>query len=238
MFRGAKPYEGVERPEIRYASYAISRTVGWMSSIETVHVVDDDPAVRDSLRVLLKSVGFAVHTYDSARAFLALSPGLRGCVLTDVRMPEIDGLELQQRLSECSALLAVVVMTGQGDVPVAVRAMRAGAVDFLEKPFSDQELIDAVRRALEQSRLLWQAQSAATTAATRLAALTPREREVFDLLVAGWPTKAIAKQLGASPRTIEVHRGRVFEKLRARSLPELVRLMLAAEPKAGRRTPP
>jgi two-component system, LuxR family, response regulator FixJ len=238
MFRGGKPYKGVEQPEIRYASYAILRTVGSMSSFETVHVVDDDPAVRDSLRVLLETVGFAVHTYDSAQAFLALTPNRRGCVLTDIRMPEIDGLELQHRLSECGAPLAVVVMTGQGDVPVAVRAMRAGAVDFLEKPFTDQELLDAVRRALEQSRLLREAKSAATTATARLAALTPRGREVFDLLVAGRPTKAIAKQLGASPRTIEVHRGRVFEKLRARSPPELVRLMLAAEPKAGRRIPP
>jgi len=209
-----------------------------MSSPETVHVVDDDPAVRDSLRVLLESVGFAVRTHDSAQAFLILAPELKGCVLTDVRMPEIDGLELQQRLSECGAPLAVIVMTGQGDVPVAVRAMKAGAVDFLEKPFNDQELLGAVRRALEQSQQLREAESAAAAAATRLAALTPREREVFDLLVAGRPTKAIAKQLGASPRTIEVHRGRVFEKLQAHSLPDLVRLMLAAEPKAARRSPP
>ena len=208
-----------------------------MSSPETVHVVDDDPAVRDSLRVLLESVGFAVRTHDSAQAFLALAPELRGCVLTDVRMPDIDGLELQQRLSECGAPLAVVVMTGRGDVPVAVRAMKAGAVDFLEKPFNDQELLDAVRRALEQSQQLREAESAAASATARLAALTPREREVFDLLVAGRPTKAIAKQLGASPRTIEVHRGRVFEKLGVHSLPDLVRLMLAAEPTAARRNP-
>jgi two-component system, LuxR family, response regulator FixJ len=208
-----------------------------MSSIEAVHVVDDDPAIRDSLRVLLESVGFTVRTHDSAQAFLVSAPELQGCVLTDVRMPGIDGLELQQRLSECGAPLAVIVMTGQGDIPVAVRAMKAGAVDFLEKPFSDQELLDAVRRALEQSQQLREAESATTAAAAQLAALTPREREVFDLLVAGRPTKAIAKQLGASPRTIEVHRGRVFEKLRASSLPDLVRLMLAAEPKAGRRNP-
>jgi two-component system response regulator FixJ len=208
-----------------------------MSSIETVHVVDDDPAVRDSLRVLLESVGFAVRTHDGAQAFLALAPELRGCVLTDVRMPNIDGLELQQRLAECGAPLAVVVMTGQGDVPVAVRAMKAGAVDFLEKPFNDLELLGAVRRALAQSQQLREAESTATSAAAQLAALTPREREVFDLLVAGRPTKAIAKQLGASPRTIEVHRGRVFEKLGAHSLPDLVHLMLAAKPKAERRNP-
>jgi two-component system response regulator FixJ len=186
-----------------------------MSSIEAVHVEDDDPAVRDSLRVLLESAGFAVRTHDTAKAFLALASELRGCVLTDVRMPEIDGLELQQRLNEWGAPLAVVVMTGQGDVPVAVRAMKAGAVDFLEKPFDDEQLLGAVRRALEQSQQLREAESATTAAASRLATLTPREREVFDLLVAGQPTKAIAKQLGASPRTIEVHRGRVFEKPRA-----------------------
>jgi two-component system, LuxR family, response regulator FixJ len=228
----------VERSEIRYASYGILRTVSSMNSTETVHVVDDDPAVRDSLLVLLGSAGFVVRTHESAQAFLALAPELRGCVLTDVRMPEIDGLELQQRLSECGAPLAVVVMTGQGDVPVAVRAMKAGAVDFLEKPFNDHELLDAVRRALEQSQQLRDTESAATAAAARLGALTPREREVFDLLVAGRPTKTIARELGASPRTIEVHRGRVFEKLQARSLPDLVRLMLAAEPRTGRRSPP
>jgi two-component system, LuxR family, response regulator FixJ len=209
-----------------------------MTSIETVHVVDDDPAVRDSLRVLLESVGFVVRTHESAQAFLALAPGLRGCVLTDVRMPEIDGLELQQRLSACGAPLAVVVMTGQGDVPVAVRAMKAGAVDFLEKPFNEHALLDAVRRALAQSQQLQEVASVAVAAAARLGALTPREREVFDLLVAGRPTKAIARELGTSPRTIEVHRGRVFEKLQVRSLPDLVRLMLAAEPTTGRRNPP
>jgi two-component system, LuxR family, response regulator FixJ len=209
-----------------------------MNSIETVHVVDDDPAVRDSLRVLLESVGFVVRTHENAQAFLALAAELRGCVLTDVRMPEIDGLELQQRLSECGAPLAVIVMTGQSDVPVAVRAMKAGAVDFLEKPFNDHELLDAVRRALEQSQQLRAIESAAAAASARLGALTRREREVFDLLVAGRPTKAIARELGTSPRTIEVHRGRVFEKLQARSLPDLVRLTLIVDPTTARRNPP
>jgi two-component system response regulator FixJ len=202
--------------------------------METVHVVDDDSAVRDSLRVLLESAGYAVRTYDSAATFLAAAPTLSGCVLTDVRMPEIDGLELQQRLGECGAPLAIIVMTGQGDVPVAVHAMKAGAVDFLEKPFNETELLDAVRRAQAQSHQLRQIESVATAAATRLATLTPREREVFDLLVAGRSTKAIAKELDASPRTIEVHRARVFEKLHAQSLPDLVRLMLAARRKATR----
>jgi two-component system response regulator FixJ len=144
-------------------------------------------------------------------------------------MPKIDGLELQRRLNESGIRLPVIVMTGQADIPIAVRAMKAGAIDFLEKPFDDEALLDAVRRALAESKRLLEIESVAAGAAGRLATLTPREREVFDLLVTGLSTKAIANELGASPRTIEVHRARVFEKLEARSLPELVRLMLAAE---------
>ncbi len=203
-----------------------------MGTAETVHIVDDDAAIRDLLRMLLELAGFAVRTHDSAAAFLAAAPPSGGCVLTDVRMPEIDGLELQQRLNDRGITLPVIVMTGQGDVPVAVRAMKAGAVDFLEKPFGDAQLFDAVRRALEQSKRCQEAKSATAAAAARIAALTPREREVLELLVTGWPTKAIAKELGASPRTIEVHRARVFEKLQARSLPDLVRLVLATGAKA------
>jgi two-component system, LuxR family, response regulator FixJ len=195
---------------------------------ETVHVVDDDGAIRDSLRVLLEASGFAVRTHDSAKAFMAATPGLAGCVLTDVRMPEIDGLELQRQLNERGVRLPVIVMTGQGDIPIAVRAMKAGAVDFLEKPFGEEQLLDAVRRALAQGKQRQENELAAAVAAGRLAALTPREREVLDLLVVGLPTKAIGNELGASPRTIEVHRARIFEKLQAHSLPELVRLVLAA----------
>ena len=202
-----------------------------MGAMNSVHVVDDDAAVRDSLCVLLASAGFLVQTYDSAVAFLATAAGLAGCVLTDVRMPEMDGLELQQRLSQRNIHLPVIVMTGQGDVPLAVRAMKAGAVDFLEKPFDDAALLDAVRRALAESRRREESESASAETSRRLAALTPREREVLDLLVVGLSNKAIAIELGASPRTIEVHRARVFEKLSARSLPDLVRLVLAAEPR-------
>lgn len=205
------------------------------TAAETVHIIDDDAAIRDSLRVLLESAGLAVRTHDSAAAFLAAASESGGCVLTDVRMPEIDGLELQQRLNDRGITLPVIVMTGQGDVPVAVRAMKAGAVDFLEKPFGDAQLFDAVRRALEQSKRYQQVEATTAAAAARIAALTPREREVLELLVTGRPTKAIAKELGASPRTIEVHRARVFEKLQARSLPDLVRLVLAAGAKATER---
>ena len=189
--------------------------------------------VRDSLRVLLEFAGFAVTTHESAAGFLLAAAGLSGCVLTDIRMPEIDGLELQQRLNQRKVPLPVIVMTGQGDIPVAVRAMKAGAGGFLGK---------AVRRRAAVGRCAscvggkpGTQQSAASAGATaRLATLTPREREVLDLLVTGLPNKAIANALGASPRTIEVHRGRVLDKLQARSLPELVRVVLAAAPSKGR----
>ena len=156
-----------------------------------------------------------------------------GCVLTDVRMPEIDGLALLRRLREQGVHLPVIVMTGQGDIAIAVQAMKAGAIDFLEKPFDDESLIEAVGKAQKQSERLREVAATSAEAASRLATLTPREREVFDLLVTGLPNKAIANTLGASPRTIEVHRARVFEKLRAHSLPDLVRLLLAAEVPTG-----
>jgi two-component system response regulator FixJ len=200
-----------------------------MSATETVHVVDDDAAIRDSIGFLLEAVGFVVRTYASAAAFLAAAPTLSGCVLTDVRMPAMDGLELQRRLNELGLRLPVIVITGAGDIPIAVRAMKAGAVDFLEKPVDDARLLEAVQRALQRSRLLAEAHTSAAEALARLALLTPREREVLDLLVAGLSNKAVGKQLGASPRTVEVHRARILEKLHAQSLPELVRLVMASE---------
>ncbi len=204
-----------------------------MTASRTIHVVDDDPAMRDSLEMLLSASGFTVRSHASAQAFL--SEGLAGvdCVLTDVRMPEIDGLELLRRLRARDLRLPVIVMTGQGDIAIAVRAMKAGAVDFLEKPFSDDALFEAIERAVEQGERLREIAATSADAIGRLASLTPREREVLDLLVDGLPNKAIANALGASPRTIEVHRARVYEKLRANSLPDLVRLVLAAESGRG-----
>ncbi len=201
-----------------------------MAEAPLVHIVDDDASVRDSLTVLLESAGFTVRAYDSAVAFLqSASDRTAGCVLTDVQMPELNGLELQRRMSEQGIRLPVIVMTGHGDVPIAVEAMKAGAAEFLEKPFGDEQLLTAVTSAIavgERAR-----DEAAIVAETmrRLATLTPREHEVLDRLVTGQPNKTIAYDLGSSPRTVEVHRARVMEKMGARSLPELVRMTIAAE---------
>jgi two-component system response regulator FixJ len=200
-----------------------------MTEAPQVHVVDDDAAVRDSLSLLLESAGFLVKAYDSAPAFLqALPAHAPGCVLTDVRMPEVDGLALQRRLNELGSRLPVIVMTGHGDVPIAVEALKAGAADFLEKPFDDAQLLAAVSNALAASQRERDEAAAVAAITARLASLTPREREVLDRLVAGQPNKTIAYDLGSSPRTVEVHRARVMEKMRARSLPELVRMTIAA----------
>jgi two-component system, LuxR family, response regulator FixJ len=206
-----------------------------MTEQALVHVVDDDPGVRDSLVFLLQSAGHAVRAYDSAAAFLAVAPGLQtGCVLTDVRMPGMDGLALQQRIAALGGSLAVVVMTGHGDVPIAVAALKAGARDFLEKPFNDDRLLAVVREALDVSQRAQDAQAATAGIAVRLASLTPREREVLDGLVAGHPNKTIAYDLGTSPRTVEVQRARVMEKMGVRSLAELVRMVLAVQSPEGR----
>jgi two-component system response regulator FixJ len=194
-----------------------------------VHVIDDDEAVRHSLSFLFESAGLAVRTYDSAEAFLGVAAQLRaGCVLTDVRMPGMDGLALQRRLRDIGLRLPVIVMTGHGDVPIAVQALKAGAADFIEKPFDDELLLAAVRAALDADRRIREREAEAEEIAARLASLTPRERQVLERLVAGQPNKAIAHDLGASPRTIEVHRARVMEKMGARSLSELVRMALRA----------
>ena len=206
-----------------------------MTAAPQIHVVDDDPAVRDSLAFLLESAGLPARTYDSAVAFLAIAPGLAsGCVLTDVRMPEMDGLELQRRIAALGGNLAVVVMTGHGDVPIAVEALKAGARDFLEKPFGDERLLTVVREALAVSQRAWEEQQASAEVGTRFASLTPREREVLQHLVAGHPNKTIAYDLGTSPRTVEVQRARVMEKMGARSLAELVRMVLALERGGGK----
>ena len=193
-----------------------------------VHVVDDDEAVRDSLRYMLEQEGFAVRMYEDARALLAAELPPSGCVVTDLRMPGIDGLDLQARLAGQGVRLPVIVMSAHGEVPAAVRALKAGAVDFLEKPFADGQLVGAIRQALDANRRALTSEAAAAGAAHRIGLLTPREHDVLELLVAGKSTKEIGRALGTSPRTIDVHRARVFQKLQAETLPDLVHLVLTA----------
>lgn len=194
-----------------------------------VFIVDDDDAARESLDALLTSHGFSVTTFPSALHFLAkCDRAASGCLIADVRMPEMDGLELQEKVAADYPDLAVIIITGHGDVPIAVRAMKAGAVDFIEKPFLEDAIVESVTRAIEhaaQSRSHFIDGDAATM---RLQLLTPREREVLEGLVAGLPNKTIGYDLGISGRTVEIHRARVMEKMQAKSLSALVRMAIAA----------
>lgn len=195
----------------------------------TVFVVDDDPAMRHSLAWLLESVALRVEVYGSAEAFLAaVDPSRLGCLVVDVRMPGMSGLELQDTLVRRGCPLPVIVITGHGDVPMAVRALRAGAVDFIEKPFNDQQLLDRVQEAMHRSRVLAADAARRRVAATRLARLTPRERQVADLVSAGKPNKIIAHVMNLSPKTVEVHRHNVMDKLEVASVADLIRLLLEA----------
>ena len=197
----------------------------------TVFVVDDDDAVRDSLTILLESTGHRAEGYGSARALLdAIGPEAQGCIIADVRMPGMDGLELQKALTKRGIGLPVIIMTGHGDVPIAVRAMKAGAVDFVEKPFAEETMVGAIASALETTQRTARSRGAEPDAAAldRLSQLTPRERDVLEALVAGHPNKVIAHLLQISPRTVEIHRARIMEKMEARSLSHLVRLSLSA----------
>jgi two-component system response regulator FixJ len=204
-----------------------------MEPAEAVHVVDDDAAVRDSIQFILESNGWRTLSYPNAAAFLEAPLPSVGCVVSDFHMPGMNGLQLQGQLAQRGLRLPVIIMTGQGDVPIAVRALKAGAVDFLEKPFRDDELLVAVSEAVAVSRRAVEADTAAEKAALRIASLTPREHEVLDLLVLGQSNKEMARALGISPRTIDVHRARVLEKLDVATLPDLVRLVMAARPADG-----
>lgn len=203
-----------------------------MAGVTIIYVVDDDEAVRDSLEAVLLSGEFdaAVECYGSGTEFLeAVNPQANGCVLLDVRMPDMSGLEVQSRLQGIATNLAVVIITGHGEVPMAVEAMRAGAFHFIAKPFVGESLLQTVADAIEDSRVAQREWLSRHDAQERLARLTSRERDVLRLLVAGRLNKVIAYELGISARTVEVHRARVMEKLQVRSLSEAVRLTISAK---------
>ena len=195
----------------------------------TVFVVDDDDAVRESLTLLLEAAGFVVAAFSTGFSFLeTVRQAAEGCVVMDVRMPDIGGLEVHQELRRRNVALPVVVITGHGDVPLAVRAMKAGVTDFIEKPFSDETILGSIARALERGEESRHEQAAVGEILARAASLTAREREVLHELVAGHPNKVIAHHLSISPRTVEIHRARVMEKMQAPSLSALVRMALRA----------
>ena len=199
-----------------------------MTPEAVVYVVDDDDAVRDSLQALLESRGFHVTAFASGDAFLAagrLAPV--GCVVSDIRMPGLDGLQLQAALNEREMQLPLMFITGHGDVPIAVMAMKAGAVDFIEKPFDEETLLAGIERAIWLSREAQGREAEVAEMRRRIAELTAREREVLVCLAQGKQNKVIAIELGISPRTVEIHRARVLEKMAARSLSDLVRAALA-----------
>jgi two-component system response regulator FixJ len=198
--------------------------------LRLVHLVDDDEAIRRSVGFMLKTSGFHVRTYESGVELLKAAPNLEsGCVLLDIRMPAMDGLEVQAALRDKGVTLPVIIMTGHGDVSLAVQAMKAGAVDFIEKPFEKAVLLSAIEHGVERLKKSAANLDRADEAAVRLQALTPREREVLDGLAKGLPNKTIAYDLGISPRTVEIHRANVMSKLGVRSLSEALRIAFAAQ---------
>ena len=198
-----------------------------MSVPGKVFVVDDDQAVRESLALLVQSVGIEAETFASAREFLdTYRPDQRGCLITDIRMPGMSGLELQEQLSSDGVHIPVIVLTGHGDVPAAVRALKGGAVDFVEKPFNPQALLDLVQQAIAKDAEIRELADQEAAVAERMSLLTPREHEVMTLVVVGKANKVIAIELSISERTVELHRGRIMKKMQARSLAELMRAVL------------
>jgi two-component system response regulator FixJ len=200
-----------------------------MSTDPIIYIVDDDEAVRESLQFLLTTAGMKARTFESAKAFLDLLPKVEfGCVITDVRMPEITGIDLLKRVKQASPDLPVIVITGHGDIALAVEAMKIGAVDFLEKPFDDDHLLNSVKSALEREADTVQRKAEVSEIQDKLAALSNRERQVLDGLVAGHANKTIAFDLGISPRTVEIYRANLMTKMGANSLSDLVRMAMTA----------
>ncbi len=198
-----------------------------MKKNPVVMVVDDDAGVRNAMRILLKSVGLESMLFASAPEFLnGYQPSQPGCLVLDIRMPGMSGLELQQQLNLRGAVIPVIFMTGHGDIPMAVEAMQHGAFDFLQKPFRDQDLLDRIQKAIAKDAELRASLGEHERIRSHLESLTPREREVLDLMTLGKQNKSIAQDLGVSPRTVEIHRARVMEKMNAHSVAELVRMMI------------
>lgn len=205
-----------------------------MPSEDVVHVIDDDDAVRDSISFLLSTSKIAVETHESAVEFLRILPRIgSGCIVTDIRMSSISGMDLIRQLRERGAKMPVIVVTGHGDVPLAVEAMRLGAADFIEKPFDDEVLLAAIRGALSRGRDEGERTHLVADIQQKAATLSERERQVLDGLVAGQPNKVIAFDLGISPRTVEIYRANVMSKMQAGSLSELVRMAIVAGPFGG-----
>jgi two-component system response regulator FixJ len=201
-----------------------------MSDERLIHLVDDDEAIRKSASFMLKTSGFQVKTYESGVELLKAANQLEaGCILLDIRMPGMDGLEVQQALREKGVALPVIIMTGHGDVSLAVQAMKAGAIDFIEKPFEKAVLMSAIDQAFERLRRAETNRDLAKEAAVRIRSLTTREKEVLDGLAKGLPNKTIAYDLSISPRTVEIHRANLMSKLAVRSLSEALRIAFAAE---------
>ena len=193
-----------------------------------VHIVDDEEPVRKSLAFLLTMTGFTVRVHESATSFLRAAPSVgNACLVTDLRMPDMNGVDLLEKLKEVGVAIPAVVITGHGDVPMAVAAMKAGAVDFIEKPFEDEVLVDAIKRAASQLGESAASVEDTVTLRARLEGLSARERQVMSAVVAGLPNKTIAYDLGISPRTVEVHRANIMSKMQARNLTELVRMSIA-----------
>jgi len=194
---------------------------------KTVFVVDDDAAVRLGLRFMLRAAGYSVEAFPSARSFLEdYDPRRGGCLLLDVRMPQMTGLELQQQLNVRGWRIPVIFITGHGTVPLAIAAMKAGAFDFIEKPLRETALLESIERALHWNDKAYEERLERATLEARAGLLTPREREVFELIATGEPNKVIARHLGISFRTVELHRARLIEKLHARSLSDLIRMSM------------